>query len=103
MKQAVFDFATIKTMDDFYTEAFAKFQFPEYFGNNLDALWDSLTGGIELPVDISFVNLSTEQTEQFYDLIILMEDAAIALEEDLYFEYSLRDEQEDLFFNGIEL
>ena len=103
MKQAIFDFENIKTIDDFYTEAIDTLELPDFFGNNLDALWDSLTAGIELPVDIRFINLSPEQLEQFYDLLIFLEDAAIALDEELYFEYSLREEDEDLFYNDVEL
>ena len=101
MKQVTFDFEKIESIDDFYRKAVEKMDLPDYFGNNLDALWDSLTGGIELPMDIRFTNLNSEQLEQFYDVIVLFEDAAINLDDVLYFEYSLRTE-DDLFFNDIE-
>ena len=101
MKQVTFDFEKIESIDDFYRKAVEKMDLPDYFGNNLDALCDSLTGGIELPMDIRFTNLNPEQLEQFYDVIVLFEDAAINLDDVLYFEYSLRTE-DDLFFNDIE-
>ena len=76
-----FDFEKIESIDDFYRKAVEKMDLPDYFGNNLDALWDSLTGGIELPMDIRFTNLNPEQLEQFYDVIVLFEDAAINLDD----------------------
>ena len=33
-----------------------KLELPDYYGENLDALWDCLTGGIELPVCIKWSN-----------------------------------------------
>lgn len=103
MKQVIFDFDAINSMEEFYAAAIDKLQLPEYFGNNLDAMWDSLTAGIELPVDIKFINLTVKQLEIFDDMIFLFEDAAINLEEELFFEYSLKEEDDELFFNDVEL
>ena len=103
MKQVIFDFEKIKTIEDFYTEAKVKLALPEYFGNNLDALWDSVTSGIELPVDIRFVNLTSEQLEQFHDLILFLEDASVEMTDELFFEYSLKEDDEDLFYNNVKL
>ena len=57
----------IKTVDDFHLEIREKLKFPEYYGENLDALWDCLTSWIDLPViliwsyaDISKANLGDE-------------------------------------------
>lgn len=90
MKTAVFDFERIGTIGDFYKIATTELNLPEYFGNNLDALWDSVTGEIELPVTIQFTNLTLGQLEQFDKLIVLFEDAAAELGDNLTFEYYLR-------------
>ncbi|MHB9055118.1 MAG: barstar family protein [Paludibacteraceae bacterium] len=103
MKQIIFNFENIKSIEDFYTEAKVKLALPEYFGNNLDALWDSVTSGIELPVDIRFVNLTSEQLEQFHDLILFLEDASVEMTDELFFEYSLKEDDEDLFYNNVKL
>lgn len=90
MKQVQFDFERIGTMDDFYAVARRELDLPEYFGNNLDALWDCITGDIELPLSVRFINMSMSQLETFEKLIALFEDAAGELGDDLPFEYYLR-------------
>lgn len=42
----------IRSLDDFYTEISRALNFPEYFGRNLDALWDVLTTEIEGPCEL---------------------------------------------------
>lgn len=90
MKQVKFDFERIGTVDDFYVVAARELGLPEHFGKNLDALWDSLTGDIALPVSIQFVNLSMAQLETFEKLISLFEEAAEELGDDFIFEYYLK-------------
>lgn len=99
MTKHIFDFEEIKTYDDFYRLAALELNLPDYFGNNLDALWDSLTGDIELPIDIEFINLSLDQLDEFEDLLLLFEDAAMDFEEEIFFEFSLRKEDMDLLMN----
>ncbi|MFT4093467.1 MAG: barstar family protein [Niabella sp.] len=90
MKQVQFDFERIGTIDDFYAVAKKQLDLPEYFGNNLDALWDCITGHIALPVSVSFKNMSMNQLETFDKLIALFEEAATELEDDFSFEYYLK-------------
>lgn len=92
MKTAIFDFNKIRTVDDFYKIARIELQLPEYFGNNLDALWDSLNGDIELPITIVFKNLSLNQLDGFSKLISLFEEAAVELDNNLTFEYYINRE-----------
>ncbi len=42
----------IRSLEEFYEEIAREFHFPEYFGRNLDALWDVLTTGIEGPIEL---------------------------------------------------
>lgn len=94
MKQVIFDFNTIQTADDFYEAAKIHLQLPEYFGNNLDALWDCVTGDMELPVEILFINMITPQLEIFEGVISVFEDASIELDNDLSFKIDLKDNSE---------
>lgn len=90
MKEFVFDFDRIGTEQDFYKIAAQQLHLPEYFGNNLDALWDVLTGGIDLPVNIRFTNLTLGQLETFDRIIQVFEDAQNELGDDFSFEYYLK-------------
>lgn len=90
MNQAKFDFEKIGTMADFYAIAKKQLPLPEHFGNNLDALWDCLTGDIALPLSVVFVNISMSQLETFEKLITLFEDAVDEWGDDFSFEYYLR-------------
>ena len=67
---------------------------PEHFGDNLDALYDSITGDVELPLHIEFVNMSVEQLEDFEDLLTTLEEADEELE-DFTFAYYLEQYQDD--------
>ncbi|WP_018628160.1 barstar family protein [Niabella aurantiaca] len=90
MREVIFDFDRIGTEEDFYKTAVKLLELPDYFGKNLDALYDVLTGAIELPVRIRFLNLSLGQLEKFGDIITVFEDAAAELEAQLVFEYYLK-------------
>lgn len=42
----------IRTLTQFYDELAHQLAFPAYFGRNLDALWDVLTGEVAGPIEI---------------------------------------------------
>ena len=69
------DFLEIGDYEDFYAQLKEKLTLPEHFGDNLDALFDVITGELEMPLHIEFVNLSVEQLEIFEDLLTTLEDA----------------------------
>lgn len=74
MKTICIDFVEIGDDEDFYAELKEKLALPDYFGNNLDALADSISGDVELPLYLEFVNMSVEQLETFEDLLSTLED-----------------------------
>jgi ribonuclease inhibitor len=45
---------TIRSLDEFYEEIARKLRFPDYFGRNLDALWDVLTTDVKGPVELAW-------------------------------------------------
>lgn len=95
MKEVYIDFAEIGDFEDFYTQLKSKLELPEYFGDNLDALWDSLTGFVELPLHIEFVNMSVDQLETFEDLLTTLEEAEDELEEFSFAYYLEQYEDEE--------
>ena len=69
------DFLEIGDYEDFYAQLKEKLTLPDHFGDNLDALFDVITGELEMPLHLEFVNLSVEQLEIFEDLLTTLEDA----------------------------
>lgn len=45
---------SIRSLDEFYDEIAKKLRFPDYFGRNLDALWDVLTTDVKGPVELAW-------------------------------------------------
>lgn len=83
MKKVSFDFNHIPDLPAFYGEFTRQFELTDEFGANLDALWDEVTGGIALPVEIDFLNLNASRKRRFGALILLFEEAEEELEGEL--------------------
>ncbi len=68
----IIDGLMIKNKKQFHECIKNKMEFPEYYGNNLDALWDCLTGWIELPIEVEWRNFkySKEQLGEYSNKII---------------------------------
>ena len=94
MKTVYIDFTDIGDYDDFYSQLKEKLTLPEFFGDNLDALSDSLTGFVALPLHLEFVNLSVDQLETFEDLLVTLEDAEDELD-DFTFAYYLEQYEDE--------
>ena len=97
MSTVYIDFIEIGDMEDFFDQLKEKLKLPETFGDNLDALYDSIAGFVELPLHLEFVNMSVEQLDNFEDLLTTLEDADEELD-DFSFAYYLEqyeDEDED--------
>ncbi len=88
------DFLKIGDYEDFYAQLKEKLTLPEYFGDNLDALFDVITGELEMPLHIEFVNMSVEQLEIFEDLLTTLEDAEEEVE-DFTFSYYLEQYEDE--------
>lgn len=69
------DFVEIGDYEDFYAQLKEKIALPEHFGDNLDALYDTISGEVELPLHLEFVNMSVEQLDIFEDLLATLEEA----------------------------
>lgn len=94
MKSIYIDFVEIGDYEDFYTQLKQKLELPDFFGDNLDALADIISGDVELPLHIEFVNLSVEQLETFEDLLTTLEDCEEEVE-DFSFAYYLEQYEDE--------
>lgn len=74
MKTIYIDFTDIGDAEDFYEQLKEKVDLPEFFGDNLDALSDVISGNLEMPMALEFVNMSVDQLETFEDLLETLED-----------------------------
>jgi ribonuclease inhibitor len=89
------DFLEIGDYEDFYAQLKEKLTLPEHFGDNLDALFDVITGELEMPLHLEFVNMSVEQLEIFEDLLTTLEDAEDEVEDFTFAYYLEQYEDED--------
>lgn len=83
--RVVFDFRQINNIEDFYLQFQQRFSLPSWFGHNLDALWDIVSAGIELPVTLIFAHMTSEQRIEFSDVIDVMNDAQDMWEDEFVF------------------
>lgn len=94
MKTIYIDFVEIGDEEDFYTQLKEKIDLPEHFGDNLDALYDVISGEVELPLHIEFVNMSVEQLDIFEEIIGVLEDLDDDME-DFTFSYYLEQYEDE--------
>jgi ribonuclease inhibitor len=94
MKTIYIDFTDIGDYEDFYAQLKEKLPLPEHFGENLDALADVITGELEMPLHLEFVNMSIDQLELFEDLLTTLEDTEDE-EEEFSFAYYLEQYEDD--------
>ncbi|GAB0156754.1 barstar family protein [Chryseobacterium sp. Alg-005] len=95
MKTIYIDFTDIGDYEDFYAQLKDKLKLPEHFGDNLDALYDVITGELEMPLHIEFVNMNVDQLEIFEDLLTTLEDAEEELESFTFTYYLEQYEDEE--------
>lgn len=69
MKRLHFDLNRIGSYTDFYSVLKQEIPLPSYFGNNLDALYDVISGQVQLPLAIEFKNCNAFKTRAFSKLI----------------------------------
>ncbi|WP_130834990.1 barstar family protein [[Erwinia] mediterraneensis] len=84
MLTVTLDFRQLRDRQDLYVQLARQSGCPFAFGNNLDALWDWLTGGMALPAHIRLCHLTQHQDPaQFYAVIKLLQEAVVSLDGEL--------------------
>lgn len=72
------DFRPVKYYRDFYKCLKTGLNLPDFFGENLDALWDCLTGFIGYPCEIRLFGLSAlnkQRRQELQDILDLLAEA----------------------------
>lgn len=86
--EVTINFSHIHSIDEFYTKLGEQIDLPSCFGNNLDALYDFITGDAPMPFSLRFTEMKIEQLDTFMELIQTLEEAEEA-EEAFDFSYFL--------------
>ena len=79
MREVVFDSSHVERLDQLHNELSRSLDFPDYYGANLDALYDCLSGEIALPLRIIWKNYNITRSKLGKDAIEVlkvMEDFA---------------------------
>ncbi len=75
MKTVILNGEDFSTIEELHRTLQQVLDLPDHYGGNLDALWDSLTGGVELPLQIEWLNYERSRellgpyAEQVLDLM----------------------------------
>ena len=69
MKQYVFDRKEFKWAEEFYDLIQKEMELPDWFGKNADALWDMLTGYIDIPCEIVLKNFTGKENDYNEEII----------------------------------
>lgn len=84
MKVIEFDGRDFKDIECTHGIIKSKLDLPEYYGNNLDALWDCLTGWVDVPILIKWNNYNESYNHlgsYAKELMSVFEDASNEVEE----------------------
>lgn len=86
MQSYTFDFSSISDQQDFYRHFTQAFNLRGLQVNDLDSLWDVVTGNdFPLPLEIEFINLAESMRRRFGAIILLFDEAEEELEGQLRF------------------
>lgn len=78
--ERILDFSDCQYLGEVHKIIQEKLELPEWYGENLDALWDALTGIMYVPANITIVykpkkKISTELSDEVYKVIEVFEEA----------------------------
>lgn len=73
MKKITLDFENISNKEEMHQYLAEKFEFPDYYGGNLDALFECLTDIAE-PTAVNIINALNDYDEQIINVITSAEE-----------------------------
>ena len=72
MKKYEFNRNEFRWAEEYYDIIQKKFNLPNWFGKNADALWDMLTGFIETPCEIDLIGFNKNENDYNKNIIELI-------------------------------
>lgn len=73
MKEFVINLGGVNTYGEFYQAIIQGLQFPDWCGDNPDAIWDLLTGYMEYPAQISVIDSGSLPQELLGEFALIKE------------------------------
>lgn len=72
VRDIILDGGKVDNRDQMHAVLKEALQLPDYYGNNLDALWDCLTGWVEMPLMIRWLHFqeSEEKLGEYSQLLL---------------------------------
>ncbi|GMX62855.1 barstar family protein [Paenibacillus elgii] len=83
MRDIILDGSKIDNVSQLHAVLKEALELPEYYGNNLDALWDCLTGWVEMPLTIRWLHFQVSEKklgEYSNRLLLLFRDVEQEIE-----------------------
>ncbi len=79
--ERILDFSDCEYLGEIHQIIQEKLELPEWYGNNLDALWDALTGVMYVPANIKLIykpkkKASTELLDEVNKIVGVFKEAA---------------------------
>lgn len=74
-KEIEINFKSLDNITDFYHQLEQTLDLPKHFGNNLDALYDCISGDLEMPLHFNLINVSSSKRKIFQPLFLTLEEA----------------------------
>ena len=93
MKEYTINFTGVNTVWYFYEAVEKGLELPDWFGKNLDALWDMLTGYVEYPTVVYFkgVNTLSDEFHEEMEIILRIFTRAVNWHDKGEFEFEIID------------
>ncbi|NLI83192.1 MAG: barstar family protein [Deltaproteobacteria bacterium] len=81
----------VQSLEQFYDAIGSQLSLPEYFGHNLDALWDVLSTDVEGPVEIVWTQagLSRQAMKEDFERLVAVLEEVVAERDDISLEVQL--------------
>ena len=89
--ERILDFSDCRYLGEVHKIIHKKLELPQWYGNNLDALWDTLTGMMYVPANIKIIYKPKKivSTELFDEVCKIVEVFKEAMQEYNEFELSV--------------
>ena len=68
----ILDGKKMSNLDELHREISEKLDFPDYYGCNTDALWDCLTGWVDLPLDLVWTDFDLVEKNLGADAALIL-------------------------------